>query len=82
MEPHPGRRLLSPVETGGGIVHLEQYDIEPQQEVQQAATDSREGTVGDQSTSTSVSRVASETSLSDETVDVDMEMDLAGIANR
>lgn len=82
MEPHPGRRLLSPVETGGGIVHLEQHDIEPQQEVQQAATDSREGTVGDQSTSTSVSRVASETSLSDETVDVDMEMDLAGASAR
>ncbi|KAK0390065.1 hypothetical protein NLU13_3638 [Sarocladium strictum] len=75
-EPHPGHRLLSPVETGGGVVHLEQHGNEPQNEVQQAATDSREGTVGDLTTSAPVSRVASETSMSDETVDVDMEVEV------
>lgn len=80
MEPHPGRRLLSPVETGGGIVHLEQHDSESPQEIQQAATDSREGTVGDHSTSAPVSRVASETSLSDETVDVEIEMNVPAVA--
>lgn len=81
-EPHPGRRLLSPVETGGGVAHLKQHDDEPQKEVEQAATDSREGTVGDLMTSNPVSRVASETSMSDATVDVEMEMDVVGVVAR
>lgn len=61
---------------------MEQHDTESQDEVQQAATDSREGTVGDLISSAPVSRVASETSLSDETVDVDMEMDVIGVTAR
>lgn len=58
---------------------MEQHDEEPQNEVQQAATDSSEGTAGDLISSAPVSRVASETSMSDETVDVDMEMNVVGV---
>lgn len=77
-EPHPGRRLYAPVETGLGVTQEPELTAENNDIQKEVADGGSEGAVvnpdGSTEGSMSESGVASEASLSDETIQVDIEM--------